>query len=247
MLIFLFPKSNIFGVHRELRISSMSVRILFVTATGAEAAVLDKIPGIRPTADGYLYGNADIRVLVTGVGTVSTSWNLTKFISAGYRPELAINAGIAGSYRNNIAIGSVVVPLSDRFADVGIETTEGFLSLAEAGLEDPDLFPFKGGEIIASNEFIDKALTIVNPVRAITVNTASGTSDTIGRLKKKYDPDIETMEGATFFYICSGEKIPFLAFRSISNMVEPRDRSKWDIPLALDRLAEKLKDFFLTI
>jgi futalosine hydrolase len=52
------------------------------------------------------------------------------------------------------------------------------------------------------------------------------------------------MEGATFFYICSGEKIPFLAIRSISNRVEPRDKNKWNIPVALNNLSEKLIEFF---
>jgi len=84
-------------------------------------------------------------------------------------------------------------------------------------------------------------------VKAITVNTSSGSEVTIERLRGKYNPDIETMEGATFFYICSKEKIPFLAIRSISNRVEPRNKDKWNIPLALNNLSEKLIDFFLML
>ena len=55
------------------------------------------------------------------------------------------------------------------------------------------------------------------------------------------------MEGATFFYICSREKIPFLALRAISNRVELRNRNKWNIPLALDNLSEKLNEVILTL
>jgi futalosine hydrolase len=55
------------------------------------------------------------------------------------------------------------------------------------------------------------------------------------------------MEGATFFYICRGEKIPFLAIRAVSNYVEPRNRGKWNIPLALGNLAEKLAELFLIL
>ncbi len=86
----------------------------------------------------------------------------------------------------------------------------------------------------------------MKPVNAITVNTASGTLQTIEKLSKKFNPDIETMEGAAFFYICSGGKIPFLAIRSISNKVEPRNKDNWDIRFALDNLSEKLKDFILS-
>jgi futalosine hydrolase len=64
---------------------------------------------------------------------------------------------------------------------------------------------------------------------------------------KKFNPDIETMEGATFFYICSRENIPFLAVRAISNRVEKRNRESWNIALALDNLSVKLIEIFLTL
>jgi futalosine hydrolase len=55
------------------------------------------------------------------------------------------------------------------------------------------------------------------------------------------------MEGATFFYICSMENIPFLALRAISNRVEKRNRDNWNITLALKNLSEKLNDVLLTL
>ena len=179
----------------------MPLKILFVAATEPEAGILKEIPGIQMFADGYLLKNIHLRVLIAGVGSVATSWNLTKTLSSGYRPDLAINAGIAGSFKPGTAIGQVVLPVKDRFADLGVETPDGFLTLAEAGLADPGMFPFTNGAISADNQYISTALGFVNPVNSITVNTASGSIDTIEKLKKKYDPDIETMEGANFFYI----------------------------------------------
>jgi len=44
------------------------------------------------------------------------------------------------------------------------------------------------------------------------------------------------MEGAAFFYACLLSGVPFHEVRSISNFVEERDKSKWDIPLALANL-----------
>jgi futalosine hydrolase len=84
-------------------------------------------------------------------------------------------------------------------------------------------------------------------VNALTVGTATGSQDTIERLSAKYNPDIETMEGAAFFFVCSMEKIPFIALRAISNMVEPRNRENWDIPLALQNLTERLREVLLLI
>ncbi len=128
-----------------------------------------------------------------------------------------------------------------------IETSDDFHTLAEAGLQDPDIFPFKDGRIIAENSYVTLASHHFKTVSAITVNSASGSQPTIDRLVKKYNPGIETMEGATFFYICSGENIPFLALRSVSNRVEPRNKSKWNIPLALNNLSEKIKEMFLLL
>ena len=85
---------------------------------------------------------------------------------------------------------------------------------------------------------------ILKPVRAITVNTATGSDSTRDKLVSKYDPDIETMEGAAFFYICARNKIPFIAARAVSNMVERRNRKNWNIPLAVGNLALKLEDVF---
>lgn len=223
------------------------MRILLVTATFAEARSLLKADNALNQPEVFSIGKCDVELLITGVGGISTAWALTKWFSSNPKPDLAINAGIAGSYKPDFQPGDVVVPVSDCFADSGIETDSGFQTLFEAGLEDPDRFPFRNGRIMADNRFITMATSMLKPVNAITVATATGTAATIERLKSKYNPDIETMEGSTFFYICSRESIKFLAFRSVSNRVEPRNRDKWNIPLALNNLSEKLKEFILTL
>jgi futalosine hydrolase len=223
----------------------MPLKILVVAATSAESDILLQMSGIKRSPKGLLFGRNEITTLVTGVGSIATAWMLTKKLSSGYKPDLAINIGIAGSFRDHLPPGEVVVPVSECFADAGVDTGTGFLTLGEAGLQDPDKLPFRGGKIIAENIFIKRALELLKPVKAITVNTSSGSPLVIEQLKRKYDPDIETMEGATFFYICSGENIPFLALRSISNKVEPRNKEKWDIQLALNKLQYKLKEVLL--
>jgi futalosine hydrolase len=220
-------------------------KVLLVAATESEADAFRKIDGIQPSVGGFVFRDLEIIPLVTGVGSVATSWTMTKWTSSNPKPDLAINIGIAGSYRGEIRIGEVVVPVSDCFADAGIETADGFHTLSDAGLQDPNKFPFKDGKIIAENSYVTLLSGHFKTVSAITVNSASGSQPTIDRLLKKYNPGIETMEGATFFYICSRENIPFLALRSVSNMVEPRNKDKWNIPLALASLSERIKEMFL--
>jgi len=220
----------------------MSSKILIITATSQEAEILVKT-GRNISDQNKLFSDRfEIDLLVGGVGTMSTAWHMTQWISANEKPFLAINAGIAGSYNNDLAVGSVVMPVSDCFADSGIEDGDVFLTLHETGLSNPDEFPFSNGIIKADNRYTDIFKRILKPVKAITVNTATGSDSTIARLVNKYNPEIETMEGAAFFYICAREKIPFISLRSISNRVERRDRNKWNIPLALDNLAIKLEE-----
>jgi futalosine hydrolase len=226
---------------------TMSFKILYVTATESEAASLRRVRGIIPVPSGYRFGDIDISVLVAGVGSVSTAWALKQWFSINDRPGLAINAGIAGSYKDDIMIGNVVMPVTDCFADAGIEDGDNFITLFEAGLANANEFPFINGHISAESVYCSQLESILRPVHAITVNTATGSESTINKLLKKYNPDIETMEGATFFYLCAREKIPFLALRAISNRVEPRNRERWNITLALDNLSEKLNEVFITL
>jgi futalosine hydrolase len=223
----------------------MSFRILFVAATKNEADIVSRISGCDPADGRYRTGDFELDVLVTGVGAMSTAWELQKWIYECGRPDLAINIGIAGSYRNEISLGDVVMPVTDCFGDSGIEDSDSFMTLFEAALALPDEFPFKKGVIPVFNGKTEMLGNYVKPVAAVTVNTATGAERSRDRLLFKFNPDIETMEGAVFFYICSRERIPFLAFRSISNMVGKRDKKMWNIKLALNNLATKLDELFL--
>jgi futalosine hydrolase len=220
------------------------LRILIVFATTTESGILKEISDSFKGRDGFSIGGSDINVLVTGIGGMLTAWSMKQWLCENQSPDLVINAGIAGSFDERIKKGEVVMPVSDCFADLGIETGDRYLTLAESGLVDPDEFPFRNGILYCENKYSERISQLVKPVRAITVNTTSGTESTIEKLKNKFNPDIETMEGATFFYICAREKISFLSLRAISNMVVPGRSDKWEIPLALESLAEKMKEVF---
>jgi len=214
------------------------VKILMVFATAHEAECLKEGKGEDP----FRVGSHEVSVLVTGVGSVATAWAMKKWLQNNGHPDIAVNAGIAGTFNQNINLGEVVMPVTDCFADMGIETETGFIPLKDTYLMESDKFPFSGGNIICDNEFTARLKSYFRPVKAVTVNMSSGTEKTIERLRAHFDPDIETMEGAAFFYVCSMEKIPFVALRAISNRVGAAERRNWDIPLAISNLSEKLKE-----
>ena len=87
---------------------------------------------------------------------------------------------------------------------------------------------------------LDEAALPFKEVRAITVNKVHGNDFSIHRIKERLNPQVESMEGAAFFYVCSQMDIPTLQIRAISNYVEKRNREAWKIELALNNLAEAI-------
>ena len=178
-----------------------------------------------------------IDTLVTGIGLVSTTFHLTYVLNHN-EFDLVIQAGIAGSYKKEIPIGQTVVVVTETFADLGSEDRDGeLLSAFELGFIKRDEFPFTQGKI--HNPEAEKA-GFLKQVSSVSSNKSHGSESSIASIKKKFDPDIESMEGAAFFYVCRMMDVAFLEIRTISNYVEPRDKSNWNIPLAIDKLNEVL-------
>ena len=184
--------------------------------------------------------NCDI--LVTGVGGPAMAWALQKRFSEGPVPALVIGVGIAGSYRPSLNTGSVVLARSDCFADMGIDDNGTFLPLFRSGMAEPDSYPFTDGRILCSGRWFDLLAGEYSTVTAATVNMTSGSQAVIDRIRHTWDPDIETMEGAWLAYLCAMSRTDWLSVRAVSNMVEPRNPGKWDIPLALEQLSLTMTD-----
>lgn len=215
----------------------MGLKILISAATERE---LSSVEMIR-------VNGVDAEFLVTGVGGVSTTWNLMNYVAGHHRPDIMVNTGIAGSFSPAYPVGSVVIAGSDCFGDMGIEKDDRFITLFEAGFEKAYELPFINGLVHADTSLLHTAGESLPVVKGVTVNTSSGTLTAIGRLTGKFDPDIETMEGAAFYYTCTRLGIPAIAIRSISNMVLADDRSGWNIKLALEMLAPAVSDLIQKI
>ena len=56
------------------------------------------------------------------------------------------------------------------------------------------------------------------------------------KLVNKFNPDIETMEGASFMYVCLNEGVNFIQLRAISNYIEKRNKQNWNINLAIENI-----------
>lgn len=216
------------------------MRVLLVAATSFEVAPTYEWLQLQCQQIGNQQFKKDfleVQVLITGVGLPMTTYALTKALQSSKPFDLHINAGIAGAINRKLEIGQVVQVTSEQFADLGVEEADGsFTSMHALDLLPANQYPFNGG--ILRNP--DADASFLPSASAISVNKVHGASPSIEQLKENYEVDIESMEGAAFFYVCLMEQVKFLQIRSISNYVEARNRENWDIPLALKNLNEVL-------
>ncbi len=186
----------------------------------------------------------EITWMLTGIGTTSTSYRLTKiFNTVDNQFDLAVNIGIAGSFSSEFPIGSVARVTKEYFGDLGFETYSGFQTLFDYKILDADTHPFKNGALHAPalSKGVEKALSSYKSASAVTVQTVSGLPQKRDQLERDFTPSVESMEGAAFFYVSILERVPFVELRSVSNEVGERDRNRWNIPLALDSLRDACK------
>ncbi|MCK3682947.1 futalosine hydrolase [Maribellus sp. YY47] len=180
----------------------------------------------------YRWHDVAVDILITGIGTTFTTFHLTNVLKDNHYDKV-INIGLARSLTRELKIGETVNVVSDEFADLGIEKQSEFLTLFESGFIDINEFPFENGFLKTSDS---ECCSKFPKVRGITSNKSVGRETTIAEIKSKFSAHIETAEGAAVFYVCRWMGVDCFQIRSISNYVEPRDSSKWNIPLALENL-----------
>jgi futalosine hydrolase len=208
------------------------MKILLVAATSAEIAPLIAQHGIAAHTDVFTLGKYHIKVLITGVGMVSTAFALGQELAKNSY-DLAINVGIAGSFDRSIPLGKVLHISDDTFAELGAEDANGFIPIDMLGFGTPYTHPLSPAIPFPFLESIQKA-------SAITVNKVHGLETSIADTISKYPVQVESMEGAAFFYACARVELASIQLRAISNWVEPRNRDAWNIPLAIANLNQSL-------
>lgn len=177
-----------------------------------------------------------VDILIGGVGMVATSYELgKKLLSTKY--DALLNVGIAGSFDPDLQLGTVVRVKSDTFSELGAEDANNFLSIDEMGF---------GNSAYHENAALFMkyhSISSLREVKGITVNTVHGNTNSIDTVSKRLTPETESMEGAAVFYAAQREGISCIQVRSISNLVEKRNRSNWQVGLAIKNLNDWLISF----
>lgn len=222
------------------------MNILLIAATEAEIAPSREYiarEGKQISEHIFAIRGKFVEFCVTGVGMVATTYWLTKALRNTY--DMVLQVGVGGSFDRSINLGEVVFVKTEHFGDLGAEDNENYLSIFDLHLLEKNTFPF-------SNTALENPLThigydVMKVAKGLTVNTVSGNQNTIDAMMQKYNCQVESMEGAAFHYVCLMEQIEFAQVRAISNYVEPRDKSKWQMRPAIENLNTWIKKFINTL
>ena len=179
----------------------------------------------------------------SGVGKANAAAT-TALLLENLRPEAVVNFGCAGAYLSSgLNTGDLILASEEIYGDEGALTPGGFLEmqslgfpLAEYGGEkwfnrypvDADLLAH--GHALVVQAMDTQQRVAVGPL--VTVSTCSGTTSAGNLLAERTGGIGENMEGAAVAQLCARYGIPFFEVRGISNLVEDRDLTRWDLPKA---------------
>lgn len=222
------------------------MRLLIVSATEQEVAPLVKemrfYGELKPRLKSYEINGKSVDVLTSGVGMTATAARVAKTL-AEEKYLAAINVGICGSFDRSIPLGSVVRVTEDCFPELGAEDGFNFLTIEELNLVDPNETPYSNGKVTMKSADVFALLHPFKSCSGITVNRVLGSDSSIAEVVKRWNPQVESMEGAGFYYACGLFGIPSLQLRAVSNYVERRNRESWKIKEAVANLNNTLLNF----
>lgn len=197
--------------------------------------------GHREAYRGEVAGRPVI-LAMTGIGKINASGAVTALLER-FEPELLINTGCAGAYRESgLAVGDLAIAATEIIGDDGVLTPDGWHSLELIGIPTVE----KNGEsffnqIPLSRWALDKAAFVAETAGVVlrkgpfvTVSTVSGTLVRGEELSRRFGGICENMEGGAAAQVALLYGVDCMEIRGVSNIVEDRDLSRWDIQSAVE-------------
>ncbi len=205
------------------------MRLLVVTAVAAEADAI---------CAGLGLGRDRVTVVAGGVGppaaAASTARALVLAAERGAPYTAVISAGIAGGFAGRVDVGATVLAAATVAADLGAETADGFLSIAELDFGQSTMEC--DTELLAA---VREAIPAAVVGAVLTVSTVTGTAEREAALRERHpDAVAEAMEGFGVATAAREAGVAFVEVRTISNLIGPRNRAAWRIAEALAALQQ---------
>jgi len=233
--------------------------LLLIAAVEAEASLLRQLLhgahtlecAQRPAWRGTLSGR-DVVLLCCGIGKVNAA-AATAVALERYAPRGVLCFGSAGAYSGSgLDIGDLALAHEEILADEGVEAPEQFLDFEALGfpcvsrpVRRYNRFPAPEKLLSAATDILSATAARLDielrTVAALTVSSCSGTGAAGEKMLQRWQGGVENMEGGAVAQVCSAWGVPWLEVRSISNLVEDRDTSRWDLPRAARHAQEAVR------
>lgn len=208
------------------------MKILVISATEQEIATAKEY--CKKHNQLFFKNKHEIIFVRTGVGMLASTVSLMQLIF-NEKPDLVIQAGVAGAFSTDLKLGQVVLVEHEIIGDLGVEENGQWKDLFDMKFQLANAFPYK--RKLLTNKNLSELNNLNLPiVTAITVNQISTNNNRIVLLHNKYNAAIESMEGAALHYVALINNVAFLQIRSISNYVGERDKSKWKLQKSIQQL-----------
>ncbi|MDH3454491.1 MAG: futalosine hydrolase, partial [Desulfuromonadales bacterium] len=186
----------------------------------------------------------DICLAHSGIGKASAAATAITLLSDS-SPQALWLFGCGGAYPGSgLTLGDLALANAEIFGDEGVAAVGGFADLAAMRLpmrQDSKAFynswpvdqnlhdwaqPYLAGHA-------ERAGRVLGSGPFVTVSTCTGTAAQARKIEKRTGGICENMEGAAVALACQQLSVPLLEVRGISNLVEDRDTSRWDLPLGM--------------
>lgn len=186
-------------------------------------------------------GGTPLVLLHCGIGKSNAASAMTALHLVA-PPEAVYVIGCAGAYPgNDIGIGDLALASCEIHGDEGVNLDRAFLNMEDLhlpvllrnGQRYFNTFPCHPG-LLAQTQVRLESFCVEHSCRLatgpfVTVSSCSGTAAIGATLAKRTGGVCENMEGAAIAQVCTRHGIPFMELRGISNLVEDRDPSRWNL------------------
>ncbi len=143
---------------------------------------------------------------------------------------------MGGAFLNtDIDMLDICLARHEVLADLGICFADRIDSLSGESLEIEREFDLQNSLLGRAREILEKDKQTFHTGTFVTVSCVSGTTSRGQFLQQTHQAICENMEGAAVARVCRGLGLECLEIRSISNMVEDRDPTKWQLKEACQK------------
>jgi len=191
-------------------------------------------------------GEKTYDLMISGPGVFNAACALTAYLELT-SPAMVLHAGIAGIFKDTgMGIGDVAIATEERYLHTGVqaESLENdplpFDLIANDFSSRKGIYSFEKSLVDQyydklSHRFLNCNFNVEKGL-FLTVSSITSSFERAAQLFNAFSPVMEAMEGSACAHAAKLYSCPMIEIRSASNFVGERNKSNWDMELAVKQL-----------